>query len=78
MSDVQKIEETPAVVPVTETPVEVPVTETPAVEAPKETEAIEETAAETTEAAAPAEEVKEEIKPATDGTLGYKAPGLVK
>ena len=78
MSDVQKtVEETPAVVPATEPVVETPATE--ATEAPKETEAAEETTAtpavENTEAAEP---TKEEVKPATEGTLGYKAPGLVK
>ncbi|RDW94113.1 uncharacterized protein DSM5745_01435 [Aspergillus mulundensis] len=93
MSDAQKpVEETPVVAPVapvTETPV-VPAeaataTETPAVEAPKETaaEASEPAAeaapaaAEESKAEAPAEEAKEVI-PASEGILGYKAPGLVK
>ncbi|KAJ5107917.1 hypothetical protein N7456_004592 [Penicillium angulare] len=85
MSDVQKpVEETPAVVPAAETAVEAPAA-TETTEAPKETTeaaatpAVEEAAtdkpAETTEAA---EEKKEEIKPATEGILGHKAPGLVK
>ncbi|KUL91492.1 hypothetical protein ZTR_01609 [Talaromyces verruculosus] len=79
------VEET--VAPVAETPVAEPapaVTE-PAAEAPAEaapaTEATEAPAAEATEAAAveaPKEEAKEEVTPATDGTLGYKGPGLVK
>ncbi|KAL4920255.1 Pleckstrin homology domain-containing protein [Aspergillus aurantiobrunneus] len=80
--------------PATETPAaatEAPATETPAGDAPKETAAettepaasapaAEETKAET-KADAPAEEAKEESKevtPASEGTLGYKAPGLVK
>ncbi|RAO65535.1 uncharacterized protein BHQ10_001547 [Talaromyces amestolkiae] len=57
-----------------------PVAEVPAEAAPA-TEATEAPAAETTEAAAveaPKEEAKEEVTPATDGTLGYKGPGLVK
>lgn len=81
------VEET--VAPVAETPVAEPApvvteaaTETPAEVAPA-TEATEAAAAETTEAAAaaaeaPKEEAKEEVTPATDGTLGYKGPGLVK
>ncbi|KAJ5168310.1 uncharacterized protein N7482_003904 [Penicillium canariense] len=83
MSDVQKpVEETPAVVPATEPVAEAPAaTETPAVEAPKE-EAVPETAADETtatpEVVETAEAVKEEVKPASEGTLGYKAPGLVK
>jgi hypothetical protein len=77
MSDVQKtVEETPAVVPATEAVVATPVVD--ATEA-KETEVAETTettpAVEDTEAAEP---VKEEIKPASEGILGYKAPGLVK
>ena len=70
MSDAQKpVEETPAVVPAAE----------PVVEAPKEEEtpAVEETTA-TPEVAETTEAAKEEVKPATEGTLGYKAPGLVK
>ncbi|EED24301.1 conserved lysine-rich protein, putative [Talaromyces stipitatus ATCC 10500] len=67
-----------------------PVTETPAAEpAPAATESVAApatevtaAAAEATEAAAaveaPKEEAKEEVTPATDGTLGYKGPGLVK
>ncbi|CBF75636.1 hypothetical protein AN3674.2 [Aspergillus nidulans FGSC A4] len=76
----------------TETPAatEAPVaTEAPATEAPKETTAegtegaVEAAPAATEEAKAdaPAEETKEEAKevvPASEGTLGYKAPGLVK
>ncbi|KAJ5476411.1 hypothetical protein N7475_002140 [Penicillium sp. IBT 31633x] len=78
MSDVQKpVEETPAVVPATETTVETPAVE-PTVEAPKETEAAETTATPAVENTEAAEPVKEEVKPATDGVLGYKAPGLVK
>jgi hypothetical protein len=77
------VEET--VAPVAEIPAAEPapaVTE-PAAEAPAEAaaEATEAApAAETTEAAAveAAEEAKEEVTPATDGTLGYKGPGLVK
>jgi hypothetical protein len=64
-------------------------TEAPATEAPKETaaegtEGAAEAAPAATEEAkadAPAEETKEEAKevvPASEGTLGYKAPGLVK
>ncbi|KAJ5318804.1 hypothetical protein MYU51_012807 [Penicillium brevicompactum] len=79
MSDVQKtVEETPAVVPATEPVVETPATE--ATEAPKEAEATEPetTATPAVENSEAAEPVKEEIKPATEGTLGHKAPGLVK
>ncbi|RAL01036.1 uncharacterized protein BO80DRAFT_425018 [Aspergillus ibericus CBS 121593] len=94
MSEAPKpVEETPAaapaVAPVTEAPAatETPATETAAVEAPQETPA--ETteaapaAAEESKADAPAEEPKEEAKqeevtPASEGVLGYKAPGLVK
>ncbi|PYI12410.1 hypothetical protein BO78DRAFT_3309 [Aspergillus sclerotiicarbonarius CBS 121057] len=90
MSEAQQpIEETPAatpaVAPTTEAPAatETPATETAAAEAPQETPA------ETTEAApaaaeepkadAPKEEPKqEEVTPASEGVLGYKAPGLVK
>jgi hypothetical protein len=86
MSDTQKpVEETPVAAPVTDAPA---ATETPATEAPKETPA----AAESSEAAPateetkkeeeqPKEEAKEEPKevtPASEGVLGYKAPGLVK
>ncbi|CRG84912.1 hypothetical protein PISL3812_02084 [Talaromyces islandicus] len=78
------VEETPAAVPAVETPAETPAAE-PAAEAATEPAA--ETAAEPaaeTEAAAeepkeePKEEAKEEVTAATDGTLGYKGPGLVK
>ncbi|RAH45195.1 uncharacterized protein BO95DRAFT_464264 [Aspergillus brunneoviolaceus CBS 621.78] len=93
MSEVQKpVEETaaPVVAPVTEAPAvtEVAATEPAAAEAPKETpaEATEATPAapaEEPKADAPAEEAKEEPKkeevtPAEEGVLGYKAPGLVK
>ncbi|KAL4896709.1 Pleckstrin homology domain-containing protein [Aspergillus ambiguus] len=84
MSDTQKpVEETPAAAPATEAPA---AAEAPAAEAPKETPA----AAESTEAAPAAEEPKEEqpketkeepkkeVTPASEGVLGYKAPGLVK
>ncbi|KGO78520.1 hypothetical protein PITC_067870 [Penicillium italicum] len=79
MSEVQKIvEETPEVAPAVETAVETPVTEA-AVEAPKEpSEAAEPTATPAVEDTEAAEPVKEEVKPATEGVLGYKAPGLVK
>ncbi|KAL5045274.1 Pleckstrin homology domain-containing protein [Aspergillus fruticulosus] len=90
MSDTQKpVEETPVAAPAapaTETTVaaaEAPAaTEAPAAEAPKETaaeatEAAPEAAPEETKADAPAEEAKE-VVPASEGTLGYKAPGLVK
>ncbi|KAM5429935.1 hypothetical protein McanCB56680_001501 [Microsporum canis] len=80
MSEAQKpVEETPAVVPATvpETTTEAPVVTEPAAETPAEepVKAAEETPA--------AEEPKEEtaakeVVPATDGQLGYKAPGLVK
>ncbi|KAJ5089532.1 hypothetical protein N7532_008216 [Penicillium argentinense] len=85
MSDVQKpVEETPAAVPA-ETPAEAATTE-----APKETTedapaaATEEAAAadkpaETAETTEPAkEEAKEEVKPATEGYLGYKRSGTLK
>ncbi|KAJ5972225.1 uncharacterized protein N7479_002143 [Penicillium vulpinum] len=76
MSDAQKtVEETPAVVPAVETIAETPAEA--AVEAPKETEA-EPTATPVVESTEGAEAVKEEVKPATEGVLGYKAPGLVK
>ncbi|PYH42093.1 uncharacterized protein BP01DRAFT_304088 [Aspergillus saccharolyticus JOP 1030-1] len=92
MSEVQKpVEETPAPVaaPATEAPAvaEVAAPETAAVEAPNEipAEATEATpaTAEEPKADAPAEEAKEEPKkeevtPASEGVLGYKAPGLVK
>ncbi|GKZ37733.1 hypothetical protein AbraIFM66950_009416 [Aspergillus brasiliensis] len=81
----------PAVAPATEAPAatETPATETPAAEAPQETpaettEAAAPAAAEESKAAeTPAEEPKEETKqeevtPASEGVLGYKAPGLVK
>ncbi|KAL5334714.1 Pleckstrin homology domain-containing protein [Aspergillus crustosus] len=92
MSEIQKpLEETPVVAPVapaTETPVattEATTTEAPVVEPPKETiTETPEAAAVATSAAAEetnTEETKEEpqeIKPASESTLGYKAPGLVK
>ncbi|KAK2760809.1 hypothetical protein FQN54_002047 [Arachnomyces sp. PD_36] len=93
MSDVQKpVEETPVAAPATTTEAAPAATEAPAttetpevVEAPKETteEAKPAAAEETAEAEKPKEEeteAKEEAKPtpATDGVLGYKAPGLVK
>ncbi|KAJ5732713.1 hypothetical protein N7493_004194 [Penicillium malachiteum] len=83
MSDVQKpVEETPVAVPAVETAVEAPATET--TEAPQETteaapvveEAAADKPAETAEA--PKEDVKEEVKPASEGILGHKGPGLVK
>ncbi|CDM36751.1 hypothetical protein DTO013E5_2873 [Penicillium roqueforti] len=76
MSEVQKtVEETP-VVPTVEPAVETPATEA-AVEAPKETteEPTATPAIESTEASEPA---KEEVKPASEGVLGHKGPGLVK
>ena len=83
MSDVQKpVEETPVAVPAPAVePVEAPAATEPVVEAPKEE--VNEAAAVTEptavpEATEPTEEVKEEVKPATEGTLGHKAPGLVK
>ncbi|PYH99150.1 hypothetical protein BO71DRAFT_394721 [Aspergillus ellipticus CBS 707.79] len=94
MSDAPKpVEETPAAVPAaapaTEAPAatETTATETVAAETPKDTpaEATEAAPAATEEskADAPAEESKEEAKkeevtPASEGILGYKAPGLVK
>lgn len=82
MSEAQKpVEEIPVVAPAVEaTPLaaepQAPVTEVPAateapvVDAPQEPAApVEETAK---------EEPKVEVTPATDGVLGYKAPGLVK
>ncbi|QKX55871.1 uncharacterized protein TRUGW13939_02970 [Talaromyces rugulosus] len=80
------VEETPAAVPAVETPVETPAAAEPAAETPAEpaTEAAAEApaaepAAETEAAAeAPKEEAKEEVTAATEGTLGYKGPGLVK
>ncbi|KAL4977501.1 Pleckstrin homology domain-containing protein [Aspergillus desertorum] len=94
MSDAQKpVEETPVAAPAapaTETPVAVTeapaATEAPATEAPKETtaegteaaaDAAPAAATEEAKADAPAEEAKE-VVPASEGTLGYKAPGLVK
>ncbi|KKK27230.1 hypothetical protein ARAM_006959 [Aspergillus rambellii] len=76
MSDTQKpVEETPAA--------EAPAAETPAAEAvpqetPAETTDAAPAAAEESKADAPAEEAKEEVVPASEGVLGYKAPGLVK
>ncbi|EFR01607.1 hypothetical protein MGYG_04610 [Nannizzia gypsea CBS 118893] len=86
MSEVQKpIEETPAVVPETVTAVTVPATETPAATEPAAAATTTEEpvkVAEETPAAAeePAKEetAAKEVVPATDGQLGYKAPGLVK
>ncbi|KAJ5730034.1 uncharacterized protein N7483_004542 [Penicillium malachiteum] len=80
MSDVQKpVEETPAAVPAVETAVEAPAA-TETTEAPQETTeaapVVEEAATETAEA--PKEDVKEEVKPASEGILGHKGPGLVK
>ncbi|KAK2877757.1 hypothetical protein FQN49_001233 [Arthroderma sp. PD_2] len=78
MSEVTKqTEETPAVAPaatVPETTETAPVTEAPATETPAVEEPVkaEETAEE------PAKEEAKEVVPATDGQLGYKAPGLVK
>lgn len=94
MSEVQKpVEETTAAAPATET-TPAPAVETPAVEsttgeaAAAPAEASQETPAENTEASkdadnkdAPAEQPKEdkkEVTPASEGQLGYKAPGLVK
>ncbi|KAF9895442.1 hypothetical protein FE257_000348 [Aspergillus nanangensis] len=89
MSDAQKpVEETPVAAPADTTPAvdaaapEVPAKDTP-VEAPKETTAESSEAAPTEEAKKdeteqPKEEAKEEVKPASEGVLGYKAPGLVK
>ncbi|OJI86739.1 hypothetical protein ASPTUDRAFT_188095 [Aspergillus tubingensis CBS 134.48] len=81
----------PAVAPATEAPAatETPATETPAAEEPKETPAetteaaapaaAEESKTEETPAEQPKEEPKqEEVTPASEGVLGYKAPGLVK
>ncbi|EZF27033.1 hypothetical protein A7C99_1461 [Trichophyton rubrum] len=83
MSEVQKpAEETPAVVPETTTTA---ATETPAVTEPvaAATATPEEPVKAAEEAPAAEEPAKEEpapkeITPATDGQLGYKAPGLVK
>lgn len=88
------VEEVPTQAPATETPAENntnAATETPAAEAPKENPAennTEATPAPATETAnnneTPAEQPKEdqkeskEVTPATEGVLGYKAPGLVK
>ncbi|KAL2853753.1 Pleckstrin homology domain-containing protein [Aspergillus pseudoustus] len=90
MSETQKpVEETPVVAPAAaiETPAapaaeaaatETPAAEAPAAEAPKEAAAETPAAAtEETKADTPAEEAKE-VTPASEGTLGYKAPGLVK
>ncbi|KAK2809954.1 hypothetical protein FQN50_003368 [Emmonsiellopsis sp. PD_5] len=80
MSEVQKpVEETPAAAPaaepaVTETPAAVPAAETPAEPAAASTEP----AAETPAAEPAKEEAKTEVTPASEGVLGYKAPGLVK
>ncbi|KAJ5779425.1 hypothetical protein N7457_007145 [Penicillium paradoxum] len=73
MADVQKtVEETP-VVPAAETAVET----APEATAEAPTEAAETTATPAVENEA-AEPAKEEVKPATEGVLGYKGPGLVK
>ncbi|KAK2730948.1 hypothetical protein FQN55_005270 [Onygenales sp. PD_40] len=80
MSEVQKpVEETPAAAPaaepaVTETPAAAPAAETPAEPAAASTEP----AAETPAAEPAKEEAKTEVTPASEGVLGYKAPGLVK
>ncbi|KAJ5707064.1 hypothetical protein N7488_006865 [Penicillium malachiteum] len=84
MSDVQKpVEETPAAVRAVETAVEAPATETTeTTEAPQETTeaapVVEEAADKPAETEAPKEDVKEEVKPASEGILGHKGPGLVK
>ncbi|EFE42659.1 conserved lysine-rich protein, putative [Trichophyton verrucosum HKI 0517] len=86
MSEVQKpVEETPAVVPETTAAATAAATETPAVTEPvvAATTPAEEPAKATEEAPAAEEPAKEEpaakeVVPATDGQLGYKAPGLVK
>ncbi|KAJ5871698.1 uncharacterized protein N7529_004051 [Penicillium soppii] len=78
MSDVQKtVEETPAVVSATE-PVVTPAVVAPATDATEVVDATETTATPAVENTEVAEPVKEEIKPASEGILGYKAPGLVK
>ncbi|KAJ6171029.1 Pleckstrin homology domain-containing protein [Penicillium chermesinum] len=82
MSDVQKpVEEVPAAVPATETTEASTTTEASAeVPAAEETLATEEAAkpAEETKPEEAKEETKEEVKPATEGVLGHKAPGLIK
>ncbi|KDB27641.1 hypothetical protein H109_00581 [Trichophyton interdigitale MR816] len=80
MSEVQKpAEETPAVVPETTAAATTAATETPAVTEPvaAATTTTEEPVKAAEEAPA-AEEAAKEVVPATDGQLGYKAPGLVK
>ncbi|GBF60375.1 hypothetical protein TMEN_2800 [Trichophyton mentagrophytes] len=86
MSEVQKpAEETPAVVPETTAAATTAATETPAVTEPvaAATTTTEEPVKAAEEAPAAEEAAKEEpaakeVVPATDGQLGYKAPGLVK
>ncbi|PGH32684.1 hypothetical protein GX50_04531 [[Emmonsia] crescens] len=84
MSEVQKpVEETPAAVPAIEPAMDTPAADT----APAAETAAETPATATSEPAADAsaageesakEEPKAEIIPASEGVLGYKAPGLVK
>ncbi|EZF29033.1 hypothetical protein H101_07280 [Trichophyton interdigitale H6] len=86
MSEVQKpAEETPAVVPETTAAATTAASETPAVTEPvaAATTTTEEPVKAAEEAPAAEEAAKEEpaakeVVPATDGQLGYKAPGLVK
>lgn len=84
MSDVQKTEEVPAATPApaTESAKDGSADAAPAAETPAETPApgTSKAAADDSAAAedAPKEESNPEIKPASEGFLGYKAPGLVK
>jgi hypothetical protein len=76
MSEAAKPVEEPVVAP--EAPVEAPAVEAAPVET---TEAATEEPAATEPAAteeAPAAPVKEDVKPAEEGVLGYKGPGLFK
>ncbi|EGC41290.1 conserved hypothetical protein [Histoplasma capsulatum var. duboisii H88] len=84
MSDVQKTEEVPAAAPApaAESAKDGSADAAPAAETPAETPApgTSKAAADDSAAAedAPKEESNPEIKPASEGFLGYKAPGLVK
>lgn len=84
MSDIEKKVEEPVAAPETTPAVAEPaaVDAAPAVAEPSTTEAtetpaVEEPSTEATPAVAEPEEVKE-IAPISEGTLGYKGPGLLK
>lgn len=82
MSEAQKpVEEVPAAVPATAPaaePTPAPEAPAPAVESTPADAPATEATKETPAAEEPAKEEVKEVTPATDGVLGYKAPGLVR